>query len=278
MENKEIKIDNIIKNSYLETQVPKNIFEEAYNNLDENKNGRLVMKYATGIAAVIVIMFAILIFKVYKDDRTKENEYTPIVEGKDEEIESKLPVASDSINTLGDSYQSVFGHLTSPKGASFIEEHSQFVVVVKVEKILGYTNYIKRIDQYNQTPFIISKVSVEKVFKGDLNGEIEIMSYGGVISVSDYQKSLLPGMTGNYLYSDLTDEEKENTYIRILNSLTFSTIEPDEGKYYLVFMNYSENLESYQVLDDLIYEYDIENDRTKNTDTNKWEDYEFGKR
>ena len=56
-----------------------------------------------------------------------------------------------------------------------------------------------------------------------------------------------------------------------------STIEPEVGKYYLVFMNYNNDLECYQVLDDLIYEYDITNNTTKNTDTNEWEYYEFEK-
>jgi GMP synthase PP-ATPase subunit len=74
----------------------------------------------------------------------------------------------------------------------------------------------------------------------------------------------------------LTDEEKENTFIKVINSFTLSTIEPEVGKYYLVFMNYNDDLEHYQVLDDLIYEYDIQNDKTKNTNTNEWEDYKFG--
>lgn len=159
---------------------------------------------------------------------------------------------------------------------SLIEEESQFVGVVKIQKILGYTNYIKKTDSYFPAPFIISKVTIEKVFKGDLKGELNIMSYGGVISVSDYLKSLIPGQSIDSKYQKLTEEERENTYIRVMNAFTLPTIEPDVGKYYLVFMNYNNNLESYQVLDDLIYEYDIVKDKTRNTDTNEWDNYEFG--
>ena len=65
------------------------------------------------------------------------------------------------------------------------------------------------------------------------------------------------------------------TYIRILNTFTLNTLEPDEGKYYLVFMNYSDNLENYHVMDTLIYEYDITTNCIRNTDTNKWEPYEY---
>jgi len=172
----------------------------------------------------------------------------------------------------------MFNHLTSPIGMSLIEEDSQFVGVVKIKEIKGYTNYIKKTNSYFPAPFIISEVTIEKVFKGNLSGELEIMSYGGVITVSDYIKSKLPGQSIDSKYKNLTDEEKENTYIRVMNAFTLPTIEPEVGKYYLVFMNYNNDLECYQVLDDLIYEYDIENDKTKNTNTNEWEHYEFGVR
>ena len=171
----------------------------------------------------------------------------------------------------------MLNHLTSPVGVNLIEEESQFVGVVKIEKINGYTNYIKKTNSYFPAPFIISEVTVEKVFKGNLSGELEIMSYGGVISVNDYIRSKLPGESIDAKYINLTEEEKEKTFVKIINSFTMSTIEPEVGKYYLVFMNYNNDLECYQVLDDLIYEYDITNNTTKNTDTNEWEYYEFEK-
>ena len=277
MELNDKNIDKIIKDSIQNTKVPKEIFSEAYNSLNTKKTNLISFKYFVGIAAVIIAIFVIVI-NIHKANNTNDDLSTPQISSETDEIESELPVASDVIDTLSDSYQPTTGHITSPNGLTLIEEDAQFVGVVKIEKILGYTNYIKGQDLYSRTPFIISKVSIEKVYKGTLSGELEIMSYGGVISVSDYEKSLLEGQSLDAKYKNLTASEKENTYIRVINSTTMKTIEPEVGKYYLVFMNYSKNLESYQVLDDLIYEYNIDEDKTKNTNTNEWEYYKFGKK
>ncbi len=280
MELNEKELDKIIKKSYENINVAKEIFNEAYGNLEEKNKNIILIKYLYGIAAIIVIILIVVTVSIIPREKNNNDNTnsTPVIEGKNDEIESNLPVASDIINEMGETYQPMMNHLTSPMGMSLIEEESQFVGVVKIEKIIGYTNYIKKTDSYFPAPFIISKVTIEKVFKGDLNGEAEIMSYGGVISVSDYIKSRQPGQSIDAKYQNLTEEEKENTYVKIYNSFTESTIEPEEGKYYLVFMNYNNDLESYQVLDELIYEYDINNDKTKNTNTNEWEVYEFGKK
>lgn len=275
----EKEVDKIIKESYEDIEVPIDIFNEAYENLEEKRDNTIIVKYLSGIAAIITVIFIIVTVSILpREKNNNDSNSIPIIDGENKEVESNLPVASDIIYTMGETYQPMINHLTSPMGMSLIEEESQFVGIVKIEKIIGYTNYIKKTDTYFSTPFIISKVKVEKVFKGDLNGETEIMSYGGVISVSDYIKSKQPGQSIDAKYQSLTEEEKENTFVKIQNAFTLATIEPEIDKYYLVFMNYNDDLECYQVLDDLIYEYDINNDKTKNTDTNEWEIYEFGKR
>lgn len=278
MELNEKEIDKIIRKSYENIEVPKDIFEEAYENLEEKRDNTIIIKYLSGVVAIITVILVLLTIIIIPKEKEDSNISTPIIDGKNEVVQSELPVASGTINELGESYQPMINHLTSPIGMSLIEEESQFVGVVKIEEIKGYTNYIKKTNSYFPAPFIISKVTVEKVFKGNLSGELEIMSYGGVISVSDYIKSKLPGQSIDSRYEMLTEEEKKNTFVRVHNSFTESTIEPDEGKYYLVFMNYNNDLEHYQVLDELIYEYDIENNKTKNTNTNEWEHYEFGKK
>ena len=268
-------IDKIIKDSIEKVELPEEIFKEAYNNLENKKNSTIIFKFSIGIAAVVIAIFLVILSI---KTNNKEDNYTPDINGSTEEIQSEQPIASYTIDESGDSYQPIINHLSSPLGMTLIEEDSQFVGIVKVKKISGYTNYLKEQDMYSKTPFIISEVEIEKVYKGDLSGTINIASYGGVISISDYEKALLDGQTLPSRYKDFTEEEKKNTYVNIINSITMSTLEPEVGKYYLVFMNYSKNLECYQVLDDLIYEYDIENNKTKNTYTNEWEDYEFGKK
>lgn len=273
MEINEKEIDKIIRKSYEDLKIDNSIFDEVYQNLEDKKSNKTIIKYLSGIAATIMIIVVVVIITVIPKE---DNSSSTIIDGKNEEIDGELPIASGVINELGDSYQSMLNHLASPMGMSLIEEETEFVGVVKIEEIIGYTNYISKTNTYFPSPFIISEVSIEKVFKGELNGKLEIMSYGGVISVSDYLKSLQPGQSIDSKYQNLTDEEKENTFIKVINSFTLSTIEPEVDKYYLVFMNYNDDLEHYQVLDDLIYEYDIQNDKTKNTNTNEWEDYKFG--
>lgn len=274
MELNEKEIDKIIIQSYKDVEIPKDIFEEVYENLEEKRENITIIKYISGVAAIIVILLLLITISMFPKESKNSN--IPVIDSKNEDIQAELPVASGTINELGDSYQQMFNHLTSPIGMSLIEEESQFVGVVKIEEIKGYTNYIKKTNSYFPAPFVISKVTVKKVFKGNLSGDLEIMSYGGVISVSDYIKSKLPGESIDSKYQKLTEEERNNTFIRVMNAFTLPTIEPEIGKYYLVFMNYNNDLECYQVLDDLIYEYDIENNKTKNTDTNEWDKYEFG--
>ena len=269
MELNEKEIDKIIIQSYKDVEIPKDIFEEVYENLEEKRENITIIKYISGVAAIIVILLLLITISMFPKESKNSN--IPVIDSKNEDIQAELPVASGTINELGDSYQQMFNHLTSPIGMSLIEEESQFVGVVKIEEIKGYTNYIKKTNSYFPAPFVISKVTVKKVFKGNLSGDLEIMSYGGVISVSDYIKSKLPGESIDSKYQKLTEEERNNTFIRVMNAFTLPTIEPEIGKYYLVFMNYNNDLECYQVLDDLIYEYDIENNKTKNTDTNEWD-------
>ena len=275
MENNEKMIDKIIQNSYNDIQVPHNMFEDIYDNIEENTKQSKLMYIS--IAAAILVIVLIAIFAIFNTKQNvNDDESTTILNGNNEETQAELPIASETINTLGDSYQQLMWPFVTPVGNTLIETNTPYIAIVKVNKIIGYTNYIKKLDKYNQTPFIISDVSVEKVFKGELPDNIEMMSYGGVISISDYEKANEEYQeVGNTHYDYLTQEEKDNTYIRILNTFTLNTLEPDEGKYYLVFMNYSDNLENYHVMDTLIYEYDITTNCIRNTDTNKWEPYEY---
>ena len=275
MENKESRLDELIKNSYDKIEVPSYIFEEAYNNLGDNKEKHTIFKYVVSLAAIVTIIAIVYLFNI-KDTNVDNNDNNITIIGNENVVEAELPVATDVINTFGETYQPIQSYI-SPVGLTMVEQDATFVGVVKINKIIGYTNFIKKLNKYNPTPFIISNVSVEKVYKGDLNGNVEIMSYGGVITVSDYEKSLIEGKMLEEKYSNMTKEEKESTYVTIYDTFTLNTIEPNIGKYYLVFMKYSDNLESYQVLDTLIYEYDIYEDKVKNPITNEWEKYEFGK-
>ncbi|MDO4283652.1 MAG: hypothetical protein Q4D02_08470 [Clostridia bacterium] len=274
MEHKDI--DKIIRNSYENVKIPDNLFENAYSNLEYKKPHTWYFKYAAVFVLIIGITITLII--ILNKQNKNENIQTPnvAVEKPIQNEEKKLPVASSIINLIGDEYVQNRNLFISPVGLNLVEEETQNIVVVKLEKILYYTNYIEKRNVYTITPFTASKVSVVKSYKGNLTGELEIMSYGGVITLSDYEKACEPEQIKKQGLDKKTQEEKDTTYIEVLNSLTAPLPKLVEGKYYLVFMNYNDNFEKYQVLDTLLYEYDIETDKIRNTDTNEWEDYTFG--
>ena len=276
MEINEEKIDKVIRNSYKNVEIPSYIFEEAYEKIRNEKKSRANYKFFFSFSAVFIIVIAIYLVGIINKSKIDNESAVPPMQGEKEEIQSELPVASDKINTIGDLYQPIQNYI-SPNNLTLVEQTAEFVGVVKVNKIIEYTNYIKRLDKYNQTPFIKSNVSIQKIFKGEIIDNFDMFSYGGVISVSDYEKSLTDGKTLQEKYSNMSEEEKENTFVSIYDTFTLNTIEPIVGKDYLVFIKFSNNLEGYQVLDTLIYEYDLENDMVKNPTNNTWEKYEFGK-
>ena len=275
MENNEKNIDKIIQDSYNNIRIPQDMFEDIYANIEQSSK-QSKLKYISLAAAVLVIVLIVILALFNTKQNVNEEESDIIINGNNEETLAELPIASETINTLGDSYQQLMSPFITPIGNTLIETHTPYIAIVKVNKIIGYTNYIKKLNKYSPTPFIISDVSVEKVFKGDLQANFIMMSYGGVITISDYEKACEEYQeVRNTHYDNLTQEEKDNTYIRILDTFTLNTLEPEIGKYYLVFMNYSDSLENYYVMDSLIYEYDINTHSIKNTDTNKWEHYEY---
>ena len=68
MENNEKMIDKIIQNSYNDIQVPHNMFEDIYDNIEENTKQSKLMYIS--IAAAILVIVLIAIFAIFN---TKQN-------------------------------------------------------------------------------------------------------------------------------------------------------------------------------------------------------------
>lgn len=271
MKNDLNNIDEIIRNLLKTVNVPKKIFSEAYLKLKENKqsNGINVIKYVACFSIICCILIYIVIF-INKNNNSLNNENNANNENETPKYASQkeLPIASYSINLNGT--DNIAPRFMSPMGLDIIKEESDCIAVVKLNKVLYYTNYASKVNLYSQIALTVSNVSIVKNFKGNLSDNLEIMSVGGILSISNFEKACFPEQIQKHGFDKMSQEEKENTYIETINLTTISLPKLDEEKYYLVYLKYSDNFEKYQVLDQFLYEYDINNDTIKNIDTSEW--------
>lgn len=283
MENKFNNIDEFIKFNYKNVEVPNEIFNEAYSNLNAKKTYNIptYIKYIACISIIIVTLITSIVFlmnpsniknKLANNENNKNNT-TNELNQNNYASEVKLPVASYTLNLNGS--DNISNKFISPMGLDIIHKDSDCIAVVKLNKILYYTNYSEKVNLYSTVPLTVSNVSVEKIFKGSLEANLEIMSVGGVLSISDYEKSCQAEQIKKHGFDKMTQEEKETTYIEIANLITIKMPKLEESKYYLVYLKYNNNFEKYQVLDHFIYEYNIIDDTIRNIDTGKFEAFSY---
>ncbi len=256
-------------------------FKESYNKIINinNKKGN-ALKYIVCLVIVILAVTGIIIY--FSNFNKNEENNTNIVEDNNEITEQKediyasasnLPVASYSISLSDQS--DIAPKFISPIGLDIVKEDSDCIAVVKLNKILYYTNYSEKVNQYTQVPLTASDVTIEKVFKGNLADSFEMLSIGGIISIKDYEKACQPEQIKKHGFDKMDEKEKETTYIEIKSTMTIGLPKLENDKYYLVYLKYNNNFDKYQVIDKFIYEYDINNDTIKNTDTNEWIKFEY---
>lgn len=126
-----------------------------------------------------------------------------------------------------------------------LSNESDIIIIGTVESIDGFVNYNSKYDEY-VFPRTVGKIKVNKVIKGDLEyDEIPFMKMGGTISISDYEKTLLPSQISKRGFNNLTEEEKNNNYVTQKMS---DDIEIEEGKTYLMYMGYYDDFGAYSIL------------------------------
>lgn len=59
------------------------------------------------------------------------------------------------------------------------------------------------------------------------------------------------------------------------DSISYKMPDLENGKYYLVYLKYNNKFEKYQVLDQFMYEYDIDSDAIRNIDTDELESFSY---
>lgn len=69
------------------------------------------------------------------------------------------------------------------------------------------------------------------------------ISKGGLISLIDFEKGCQPEQILKHGLDKLSQKEKDNTYIKVQDSIGYKMPDLENGKYYLVYLKYSNKFE-----------------------------------
>ena len=204
---------------------------------------------------------------LFLNNNTGEYEYL--------DIEEKIKESTKNIIDM----RTYFTLTKDIKDINVLAEDTELIVLAEVEKINGVTNYCEKIDEYTMV-FTLGELKINQVIKGDKNisKNIPFKTSGGLISLFEYEKGLEEAQKNKEgsIYTTYTKEEKKNTFLDVQYG---NSIELEEGKEYLLFLNYSDNYEMYSVTG-LGYgarELDRTTMKIKNNDTNTFENNDLKK-
>lgn len=234
-------IDKVLREKYLNIEVVN--FD-----LDNLKLKNSYKGYKIAIFILVLVISVIGIKVTTKKNDINTNKDNVIHQNLVAEHDIKLPVATETIK-IGTDISSI----------AFLDV--DYVAIIKVNKILGYTNYSSIQNKY-MWPITKLEVTVEKSLKGDLKGIVQINRDGGIISIANFEKILNEERIEKYGYNKLSKEEKENTYVNVIMGTNYGKAEQD--KTYLVFLR--EDKETYgglRIAAGYIEEYDEKTQSTR---------------
>lgn len=214
-------IDELLKQKYNEIEYNNDVTFEMMN---KKKNSNL---YKVASIVLLIMTIATIIVGIYQP-----NKEIAINDEKNKNIiiENQL-LAADTIpdHQINLGLTDVASYASqSTKGIKV-----NYILAIRVNKILGYTNYIEKLNKYS-LPVTKFEAEVLKCFKGEIEGNIDVYTLGGIISLADWEKTLREEQKEKMGYKKMTQEYKENTYVEIVNSITMEMDKPKEGKVYLV--------------------------------------------
>ena len=212
-------IDKIIKKKYLEVEVPKV-------ELDKLQVRKSYTGYKVAIIVLALVMVTIGVKTINNNNTNDVNTDSNLPQNIVAENDIELPVATETIE---------WGPGIASINADLLIKELDYVAIIKVNKILGYTNYSEIQKRYT-IPITKFEATVEKSLKGNISGTVEINKYGGIISMADWEKTFTEEKKEQMGYNNIPIEEKENTYINICNSITMSWAEVKENGTYLVLL------------------------------------------
>lgn len=130
----------------------------------------------------------------------------------------------------------------NPANSTSIANDAEVIIIGTVKSIDGTVNYNPVAETY-VFPRTVGQVTVNKVIKGNLNyNEIPFMKSGGILPVSEYEKSLRESEISKMGLDKISEEEKKTTYVKEVMS---DDIEIQEGKTYLMYLKYNQDYGCY---------------------------------
>ena len=148
-----------------------------------------------------------------------------------------------------------------------LKNAAEQIVIAKVDKIEGCTNYSEGLGMYTRIN-TLGNIEILKVLKGNINvgAKVPFIRGGGIISYNDYEKGVING----------DREQVPNTYEYVVEKRK-GDIDIEEGKIYLMFLHYDIYNQRYEIIANQygLREYDESNKLVKNNITNKFENIEM---
>ena len=283
------KFDDKLKKLYNESYYPKEIFENAYRNLEKykikkSKKFTLYPKLvACFIAFSIIAIFCIVTFT--KKHSIIDNPRNNIASNNDENINNNNV---DNDNSIYDDIKSGKANILLadssfaptiqlPNGLSYIDfsvlDESDCVAIVKLDKILYGMNYVSKTNTYIY-PVTVSKFTIEKTYKGNLSGQIKLATdTETLLPINDYVKAGFIEDAARLGYNEMSEEERKNTYIKMPTLRDYTKLE--ENTYYIAYMKYNEDAELYAIVNYCFFEYNKDTNQIRIPETNSWEEFDL---
>ena len=214
------------------------------------KKKRLRICREITLATCVITAFIFAITLIFNTNLSNSN--TPSIKAEENKNET-----SDKILYIYDNTDM----LKDISDINVLKEDAHQIVIAKVDKIEGCTNYNEKTGNYTRIN-TLGDVEVLQVLKGDLSigDKIPFIRGGGTISYEEYEKGMLH-----------SSEYKENNIYEYVTERRKGDIEIEEGKTYLMFLYYDTYNERYEIMAYQygLREYDINTKQVVDNDTNE---------
>ncbi len=196
-----------------------------------------------------------------------------VISSNNKDMQDKQGIDDNIMMEIVSEYDSIYDN----SNTSELEERSELIIIGTIQSIDGAINYNEKLQEYIMTS-TIGKVQVNEIVKANsdisVNDTIDFIRNGGTISVAEYEKSLAPRQVMRQGLNNMTQEEKENSYVKVAY---MDDVEIEEGKEYLMYLRYDENIDRYRIIGMQygLLEYNESTNKVKNNETQSWENIKY---
>ena len=204
------------------------------------------MKKRWFILIVIVIIISVVIGAGYLIRKKADYQLAEVANNENQDkneniiaIPEKIEESQIIMNEVSDA-----SYIIDISDNDLIASKAQYIIIGTVTSIDEVTNYNPETKHHVMTR-TVGNVKVQKVLKGDLNKEtIPFIRLGGIIPLSEYEKTLPEAHKEKTGLTKMSQEEKEKQYVL---EMMGGDIEIEKDKTYLMYMTYREDYGRYAI-------------------------------